>query len=908
MLIQNKHIKSFLDCPYKTHLQRINVQGQESEYCAYIRTKNESYRSHVIQQLVHKNKSSTNDQHIKIQHNMLNNQNTFIGNCFLIIDGFRLHIDVLEKISGSSTFGGFSYIPVFANYKEKPSKEDKLFLVASGILLNRWKNGIAEYGKMLFGKELKTTRVNFEELYEKTNRILSCVKSIWIEKKEPSFLLNSHCKVCEFNLHCREKAINEDHLSLLSGITQKEIIRWNNKGYFTITQLSYAFKARRRRLRTQYYKRPHHFELKALAIRDHKTYVYDTPNALNTSKAEIYFDVEGLPDSGDYYLIGLVVYSKGEFEKYSFWADSIDEELDIFHRFLLLLRKYESYTLYHYGNYEVRFLKKMFKRYHQDCRLMDYSLDHLLKNCCNLLSYFYSHIYLPTFTNGLKEIGRYLGFCWTDSEASGIQSIVWRNKWEKTRNEKIKSTLIRYNNEDCKVLIILKKFIQSLCLQASNNKDQPTQIVYCNDLQLTNCFGFQRGQVAFPEMNYISKSAYFDYQRERVFVRTDAVIKKIQSHKGKRGWSRTKNCEPNIIRKLAAKECSNCQSHDLAKLTTVSKQIIDLKFEKSAVIRWVTQLNAYQYVCRACTYKFVPEQYKKVKSRYGHNLISWTIYQNIFNKQSCRQIGLNFQELFDFNLPKTIIHEFRDYLYDYYQPTYDQLLQYILASKVLYVDETPIRLYDENGYGWVFTNNKAVVIIYKQDRKGDLLKNYLANFDGILVSDFYSAYDSINCKQQKCLIHLIRDFNDDLLKNPFDDEFKLITREFTLLLQSIVNTIDKYGLKKKYLIKHRPQTDQFINKLISTDYNSELAQKYKKRISKNKNKLFEFLNHDNVSWNNTNAEHAIKLLAIHRNNTFKWFRTTKITNYLKLNVIKLRIYMQRRTVDYGRFADIFYLV
>jgi hypothetical protein len=72
-------------------------------------------------------------------------------------------------------------------------------------------------------------------------------------------------------------------------------------------------------------------------------------------------------------------------------------------------------------------------------------------------------------------------------------------------------------------------------------------------------------------------------------------------------------------------------------------------------------------------------------------------------------------------------------------------------------------------------------------------KNFLRDFTGILVSDFYAAYDSINCTQQKCLIHLIRDMNDDLLKNPFDEQLKKITSNFTSVMQNIVQTIDRLG-------------------------------------------------------------------------------------------------------------------
>ena len=60
--------------------------------------------------------------------------------------------------------------------------------------------------------------------------------------------------------------------------------------------------------------------------------------------------------------------------------------------------------------------------------------------------------------------------------------------------------------------------------------------------------------------------------------------------------------------------------------------------------------------------------------------------------------------------------------------------------------------------------------MFRPTREGAFLQKLLKDFHGVLISDFYSAYDSINCPQQKCLIHLMRDMNEDLLNNPFDEE------------------------------------------------------------------------------------------------------------------------------------------
>ena len=162
---------------------------------------------------------------------------------------------------------------------------------------------------------------------------------------------------------------------------------------------------------------------------------------------------------------------------------------------------------------------------------------------------------------------------------------------------------------------------------------------------------------------------------------------------------------------------------------------------------------------------------------------------------------------------------------------------------------------------WVFTNLEEVAYYYTKTREGDFLQELLQEFRGVLVSDFYTAYDSINCPQQKCLIHFLRDLNDDLLKQPFNEELKELVRDFAMLLKPMIETIDRFGLKAHFLRKHKVFVERFYKELSKRDYQSEIAIYYKKRFEKNRNKLFTFLDYDNVPWNNNNAEHAIKAFA-----------------------------------------------
>jgi hypothetical protein len=166
---------------------------------------------------------------------------------------------------------------------------------------------------------------------------------------------------------------------------------------------------------------------------------------------------------------------------------------------------------------------------------------------------------------------------------------------------------------------------------------------------------------------------------------------------------------------------------------------------------------------------------------------------------------------------------------------------------------------------WVFASFEDVAYVYSDTREAATPQKMLADFRGVMVTDFYSAYDSIECRQQKCLIHLIRDLNDDLRRNPFNAEIQGLVKSFAALLRPMIQAIDRYRLKVHYLRKYLRSVGRFYKLLAQCDYQSELAVQYRKRFEKNRSSLFTFLEHDGVPWNNNNAEHAIKALAELRN-------------------------------------------
>src|SRR5439155_8525166 len=101
--------------------------------------------------------------------------------------------------------------------------------------------------------------------------------------------------------------------------------------------------------------------------------------------------------------------------------------------------------------------------------------------------------------------------------------------------------------------------------------------------------------------------------------------------------------------------------------------------------------------------------------------------------------------------------------------------------------------------------------------------------------------------------------------------------------RTIIETVDRFGLKSHHLHKHKRAATRFLDSVASADFSSQLAMKYKKRFQKKSGeKLFTFLDHDGVPWNNTNAEHAIKRFAKYRRQADGCFTERSLQEYLVL--------------------------
>lgn len=347
----------------------------------------------------------------------------------------------------------------------------------------------------------------------------------------------------------------------------------------------------------------------------------------------------------------------------------------------------------------------------------------------------------------------------------------------------------------------------------------------------------------------------------------------------------------------------------LRQQTTGKRLIIDLAITKNGFRKTITEYVGIQGYCPKCQRYHVPLEIRKYGANqlYGYGFQAWIVYQRVALRMTYDAIAEMITEQFHENIHAKYIVTFIRNLYFYYTETEKGIIQHLFESPFLHADETPITIEGTTQYVWTFTTDKYIVFRLSKTREATIAHEFLKNYHGILISDFYSGYDAILCRQQKCWVHLIRDLNDDLWLYPFDSEYETFVSEVRNLIIPMMEAVQQYGLKKRHLQKFMQHVSTFYTRIITEkQYTSELVIKYQKRFARYRESLFTFLEYDGIPWHNNTAERALRHIAKQQQISMN-FHEAATHEYLRLLGIRQTCRFQNKSFFrflYSREKDI----
>jgi len=862
MKITPEVFDAYLKCPTKCWLRASGEVSEENPYAQWVKTQTDSYREAETTRMVADLPDSEVDRSPSAENTKSATWRLATGMTVQAEMGacvLESELHAVERVSAGGRGKAAQFIPIRFIFTNKLGKDDKLLLGFDAVALAKMQKREISLGKIVHGDDHIMIRVKTAALVGEVRKRVENITALLSNPETPDLILNRHCAECEYQPRCRKIAFEKDDLSLLARMDEKERKKLHSKGIFTVTQLSYTFRPRRRPKRMLDKREKYHHSLKALAIREKKIHIVGSPE-LKIEGTPVYLDVEGLPDRDFYYLIGLRIDNGESTIQHSLWADTIADEARIWRKFLAILDTVEKPMLIHYGSYETIFLKRMKERHsglHDDS-----DTAKAIALSLNLLSELFAKIYFPTYSNGLKDIACHLGFEWSSAIQSGVQTIAWRDRWSTHANSSEQQELVSYNAEDCEALEKVTQAVCGLNQPCSDTADSSLRdIVDVTTMKREHPYGFKRNAFFFPDLDVINKAAYWDYQREKVYIKSNRRL----SRKSKTATRSLKGLSPNKhIQCLPPTECPHCGSKRIQGYDSSKRIIRDLKFTSSGVKRWIVCYHFLRHICRRCERVFCPPTQDFSGSKFGTSLLAYSVYQNIELRLPQESIDRSINALFHLRLAQCTAGRLKSRASQIYAATYESLLEKLKVGAFLHVDETKISIRGNDGFVWVLANMNEVAYVYTESRESEWIQIFLKDFNGVLVSDFYAGYDAACCPKQRCLVHLLRDLNDDLHKNPFDEDLKRIGKAFADLVRPMIDTVGRFGLKSRFLKKHLPAVQRFYRELSRTDTASETSRKIKRRFESNREELFTFLRYDGVPWNNNNAEHAIKAFAMLR--------------------------------------------
>jgi len=199
-------------------------------------------------------------------------------------------------------------------------------------------------------------------------------------------------------------------------------------------------------------------------------------------------------------------------------------------------------------------------------------------------------------------------------------------------------------------------------------------------------------------------------------------------------------------------------------------------------------------------------------------------------------------------------------------PWYEQIGLEVKAAAVLHADETGWRMNGNTWWLWCFANKLTCYYLLDPSRGGPALEKFFAEaFDGVLVTDFWAAYNAFATERQCCLAHLLRELEKVDLTNrsaewqAFAKALRRLVRDGLRLRKRPDFTPEKYASRVRRI-------DARLVALAQATYRDTDAARLAKRLAKYIDALFTFLEYPAVPPDNNLAERMIRPAVILRKN------------------------------------------
>ena len=320
----------------------------------------------------------------------------------------------------------------------------------------------------------------------------------------------------------------------------------------------------------------------------------------------------------------------------------------------------------------------------------------------------------------------------------------------------------------------------------------------------------------------------------------------------------------------AAESCPECGTGLTGGWVQRTREVIEIPLAPAEVIEQVLVAR----LCALCGQRCLPQDPLKGlvmgRQRFGVNLVSLIVTLREEGRLPIRSIQQYLQTVHQLKLSVGAIVDTIHRVARRAQPTVAEMIKRIRGSPVVNADETGWRQDGVNGYVWTFSTPTDRYLV-RRGRGKEVVDEALGDsFDGVLVSDFYAAYNHYPGLKQRCWVHLLRDIREMEALYPQDAVLSRWARAVRQLYdEAKVCAADVDRKASGYQRSVSPSQLALERRLLSLCQpfsNNEAVPHAKlcRRIERFIKELFVFVSHPGVPPDNNAAERSLRHLVITR--------------------------------------------
>jgi transposase len=330
---------------------------------------------------------------------------------------------------------------------------------------------------------------------------------------------------------------------------------------------------------------------------------------------------------------------------------------------------------------------------------------------------------------------------------------------------------------------------------------------------------------------------------------------------GRKGGGRALAQTPDetVIAKPA--RCRHCQA-----AFADADHALDARYDKVELPKVkpvITRVERYAGHCRCCgatTLAAVPDGLEP-GTPFSVNIVALAMYLRFVHAISYKRLSRLMLDLYGLAISEGAL----DAAFRRGKPHFDADVAAILArlrrARVIYSDETGVRIDGHGCWNWVFQNADVVIHVIRRSRGAAVVAEVLAGHRPALwVSDLYGAQQGHADGWQVCLAHQLRDcqYAIDAGDAVFAPRMK------ALMLRAVVLARRHRDLAESTRRQYRRRLDRGLDAIMALTPAQRDGRRLRKRYARMRDHLFTFLDHPELAADNNSSEREPRPTATYR--------------------------------------------